>query len=176
MDNKESIIKAFGELADEVGLINITLDSLCARAEVSSGSFKHIMNLSFTDYKNSQRSRFKGQSHKLERKRVSKEERRDHIVNKAYEIAEQYGLINLKRSLLSRLSGVSPALISHYFNNMDGVFIAVLQRAIIENDTVILRESIALETPGYKLVCEKLADDDMKKILEKRSRYIEEVE
>jgi hypothetical protein len=176
MDNKDLIIESFDELARESGLINITLETLCARAQVSPGSFKYIMGVSFTEYKEAQRSRFKDQDHKLSRRRVSKEERYNHIVNKAYEIAEKYGLINLKRSLLSDISGVSPALISHYFSSMDGVFIAVVKKAIIEDDLTILRESIALETPGHQLISENLADDDMRKILEKRSRYIEEVE
>ena len=132
------------------GLINISRAGLCAAAEISDGSFPHIMGTTFTAFIESLRSDPAVQSAppttSVTKTRVSPELRREHILESAVSVARKYGYRKITRSLIAEEAGVSSALVNRYFNTMNQIRQAVMRRAV------------QLEIP--EIVAQGLADRD----------------
>lgn len=145
MENKKTRIEnAAKELAAEKGAINITRAEVCERAGIPDGAFTAIMDESFTELI-SRLDLPTGET--VERKRVVPELRRKHVLNKAIELAKTKGYNSLTRDDVATGANVSPALISHYFGNIDQLRIVVLKLAIKREVLEIVAQGLVREDP-----------------------------
>ena len=153
---KQEIKNKIHEMAEEHGLINVTLGMVSGSLKFSPGSFRHIMEMSFTEYKELIRLEFKNQNVVASNKRVSRKERKTNILNIAYEMVNQHGFGSLKRKQISINAGVSQALVSHYFSNLAQIKRMIISKAIENEDLKIIGDAILLKVDGHEEISEAL--------------------
>jgi hypothetical protein len=150
MDKKLIIELAATELAEEIGLINMTRKELCDKVGIPDGAFMAIMDESFTDFI-SRLDLPTGDI--LGRKRVNPKLRRKHVLNAALELAKTKGYNVVTRGDIATCAGVSPGLISHYFKSIEALHVVILKTAIKQDIPEIIaqgltnRDPIAIQAP-----------------------------
>jgi DNA-binding transcriptional regulator YbjK len=73
--------------------------------------------------------------------------RRDEILDVAAKLVRKAGLTAVRRGDIAKAAAVSGALITHYFGDMRTLQAALVDKAIVEEDTIILRQGIAAGFP-----------------------------
>lgn len=153
MENKKQLIEqAARELAAERGLINIARAEVCARANISDGSFYDIMDESFTEFIDRLEGAPIGET--VDRKRVNPNLRRKHVLAAALELAKTKGYNSVTRGDIAGSAGVSPGLISHYFKSIEALQVVILKTAVKREILEIIaqgitnKDPIALQAPG----------------------------
>jgi AcrR family transcriptional regulator len=139
---KEKIIVAAEELSAEIGVINITRKNLCERAGIPDGSFPHVMGENFSEF--IKKINDDGGFHEVSKKRLSKDDRKNHILQVAIASAKVYGYANVTRNKLADHAKVSPALVTHYFSTMPQLKRAIMRAAIQLEIPEIIAQGLAL--------------------------------
>lgn len=145
MDKKSLIEQAAKELANEKGLINITRKELCDRVNIPDGAFMAIMDESFTDFI----SRLEGvpTGEPVDRKRVSPQLRRKHVIDVAINLAKTKGYNSITRGEVATGANVSPGLVSHYFVSTNALRELILKTAIKREVLEIVAQGLVVEDP-----------------------------
>jgi len=160
MENKKQLIEQVArELAAERGLINITRAEVCARANISDGSFYDVMDESFTEFIDRLEGAPIGDT--VDRKRVNPTLRRKYVLEVAIELAKTKGYNQVTRGDIAKKANVSPGLISHYFKSIKALQVVILKTAVKQEVPEIIaqgltnRDPIAIQAPKelkYKAV------------------------
>lgn len=146
MENKKQLIEqAARELAAKRGLINITRAEVCAKANISDGSFQDIMDESFTEFIDRLEGAPIGDT--VDRKRVNPNLRRKHVLNTAIKLAKTKGYNSVTRGDIATSAGVSPGLVSHYFNSIEALHVVILKTAVKREILEIIAQGLTRKDP-----------------------------
>lgn len=151
MDKKQIIEQAARDLAAEQGAINVSKKDVCARANISDGSFSDIMDETFAELMN--RLDLPTWA-TVDRKRVIPELRRKHILDAAIELAKTKGYKSISRDDVANSANIVPGLVSYYFQSIDLLRILVLKTAVkrevleIVAQGLVQKDPIAIQAPS----------------------------
>lgn len=145
---KEQVEKAANELIAESGIINLTREALCARADIPDGSFMHVMGCTFNEFVKSLASDTK--LHTVSKKRLSKDDRKDYLLRKAVEYAKDHGYTSITGVVLAKHADISPSLVTHYFGTMKQLKRAVMRAAIVQEVPEIIAQGLSMGDPNAK--------------------------
>lgn len=143
----EELKKIAIKMINQKGLINLSRAGLCEEAGIPAGSFPLIAGCNFTQFVKELKSEIKPANnivHKVSKRRVSSELRRDHILDVAIELAKVKGYKNVPIVDIAEKAGISTTLILHHFNTL-----IQLRRAIIR--TAVQREILEIIAQGLSI-------------------------
>lgn len=147
--DKQTIIRTAECMVVEHGLINLSRKGLCDEVGIADGSFPHIMGMSFTEFSQT----LKGSDtklHKVSKKRLSKDDRKNNLLSTALELAKESGYANVTRNLLAESAGVSMGLVSHYFGTMQQLKRALMRAAITREIPEIIAQGLSIGDENAK--------------------------
>lgn len=138
---KDKIKSAAIELAEEKGLENISRSTLCAKANVPPGSFKHITGVTFKAYiRGLVKEGYGGDaSTVITKRRVDPAFRRGNILSKAIELIQDKGVKDFTRGGVASAANVSENTIARYYKTMTQLKRAVLRKAKKDGNTVVVQ-------------------------------------
>ena len=147
--SKESIIRATEELVREIGAVNVTRQAVCERAGVPDGSYPSIMECTHTEYMNAHFAN-SVMPDNITKKRISSDNRKNHLVRKAVELSRVLGYTKLTRVELANGANVSEGLVSHYFGTMNQLRRAIMRAAIKLEVAEVVAQGLAIKDPQAK--------------------------
>lgn len=143
MENKkQTIIDEANKLIAEHGIINLTRKSLCEAAGIPNGSFSHYVGKTFTEFVKGLTDDIK--PHKATTKRLSKDDRKNDLLQTALDLSVKVGYTNVSRGALATEAGVSNALVTHYFGTMKQLKRAIMRSAIGRSIPEIVAQGLAI--------------------------------
>lgn len=143
-NNKLKIIAAANELAGEVGVVNLTRAAVCVKAGVPDGSFQGIMGQTFTEFVPTL-GLTDNKPAVVTKKRISKDDRKDHLLRTALTVAKEVGYTNVTRALLAKEANVSEGLVSHYFGTMTQLKRGIMRAAITTGVLEVLAQGLSVK-------------------------------
>lgn len=160
--NKQTALQVGQELAQKIGVINISNASLSDAMGVPSGSLPHILGCSFTEFFDELKSVCPPTNHEVLKKRVNPALRKDHILNTAVELAVSVGYTKITRPSVAVAAGVSESTIQKHFSTMVQLRNDLVRRAVKTKNLAVIAQAIAAGSPHVK----KLDADLREKALE----------
>lgn len=154
-NNKEKIIKAAQDLAVEIGVINLTRAGVCESAGIPDGSFPNIMGCSFTDFIGTL-DKSNGGFHAITKKRLSKDDRKDHILRTALNVSVARGYMNVTAAVLAKEANVTTALVYHYYGTMKQLRRAIMRAAIDSEVPEVIAQGLSIGDANAKKAPEAL--------------------
>lgn len=146
MELKDRIVRTAHAMAKEIGAINITKEALCARVGIAVGSFQAEMgDVTFSDLIESlpadtvavlDREVMRLRANPFLRKRL--------ILSAALDLAVAQGYQNITREQIAEAAGVSPALVTRYFETMDSLRRSLMLEAIVRSVPAVIAQGIAV--------------------------------
>jgi hypothetical protein len=147
-------------MVNENGLINLSCSALCTRAEISNGSWLHIMGCTFTEFIAELRhENIETKVHQsVIRTRANPELRREHLLNTAIILATRTGVHRLYQKDVANEAGVSMGLITKYFGTMKKLrrtvmragiqreILPIIMFGIVNGDPIVRKISTELRT------------------------------
>jgi len=131
------------EMANSVGIINLTRIDVCSRLNISDGSFSVIAGRTFTELIELIRPDCKSGLKPESKRRTSAAIRTDHILSVAMDVAERDGFAKLPRNTVAEECGISDSLIAYHFGTMPDFKRTVMRHAIKHERLRIIAEGLA---------------------------------
>jgi len=133
------------EMANSVGIINLTRIDLCSRLNISDGSFSVIAGRTFTELIELIRPdcNTKGMPKPDVKRRTSAANRTEHILSVAMDVAERDGFAKLSRNTVAEECGISDSLIAYHFGTMPQFRRDIMRYAIKTERLGIIAEGLA---------------------------------
>lgn len=145
--NKERITKAALDLANEIGLINVTKSAVCERAGMPVGSFRREMD--DTSFAELIESLYNGDLTDPEgeviRARANPVLRKNQILTSAIALALTNGhdYRSITREMVADAAQVSPTLVTRYFSSMALLQAEIMETAICKDIPRIIAQGLA---------------------------------
>ncbi len=144
---KNKIKEAALDMINEVGLINLSRSELCKRVDIPDGSWPHVMGCTFSEFiqelKNVIPELTVSDLQQVNRNRADPALRKNQILNVALTLSIKKGYHKITREDIAKEAGVSPGLVSRYFNTMVQLRRAIIRAAINQNIPEIIAQGIA---------------------------------
>lgn len=137
-------------MAKEIGPLNIYRKDLCERIGISEGSFKNIMGMSFTDFISSLKSELPASLHGVNKKRISKEQRKDELLDIAMKLSEEKGFNKVTWADLAEAGGVSLGLLVYHFGTIVAFRRTIMRAAISRRNLNILAQGLTIKDEHAK--------------------------
>lgn len=150
-------------MANEVGLINLTRQALCDRANIKDGSFPVIAGTTFTKLIEDIRSECKPSSLGLARStrtRANPVLEKDRLINVALDCFEATDktFSKVTRLDIAEAAGVPEASISHHFGSMIEFRRTIMRHAIIQKRLKIIAQGLAIGDAHARKAPQELKD------------------
>lgn len=144
MITPETIRTTAIEMAESVGIINLTRIDLCSRLNISDGSFTVIAGRTFTELIELIRPECKNGTKPERNRRTSRVIRTDHILGVAMDVSERDGFTKLSRATVAEDCGISESLIAYHFGTMLEFRRTIMRHAIKHERLRIIAEGLAV--------------------------------
>jgi len=146
--DKEQITEIAITMIYENGLINLSRHNLCERAMIPSGSFPHVVGCTFSEFVEElellpEVKDIRKPVLRTTKLRVDPKLRREQILTIAVEISKKEGYHKITSAKVADGAGVSPSLVSKYFNTMNQLRRAIIRVAISKEIPEIIAQGIA---------------------------------
>lgn len=158
--NKQHITDTAVQMVQESGLINLSREALCKRADISDGSFVMIMGVTFTEFvkKLKRMDIHTDDNYTVVKSRTDPALRQRQILMVAIEQAKLIGYNKITRESVAELAGVSEGLVTRYFHTMCQLKRDVMRYAVKNNIAEIVAQGLV-----YNDKHAKKASPDLKK-------------
>jgi len=144
------------ELVKADGLINLSRSGLCEAADISDGSFLHLMGCTFLEFAEELKRDGIQNPHKpVIKSRTHPALRKQHILDTAVVLAGEIGYENITRDAVAELAGISGGLVSQYFTMTD-LKNEVVAQAVDLEILVIITQGIVNKHPRIKFISNEL--------------------
>ena len=154
--NKQTILAEARKMVAEIGLINITRESLCERVRVPVGSFPYTYGANFDDLVELLMEQGHiGELVDTTKARAHPKLRRMQLVLVATELAAAVGYLNITREAVAEKANVGAALISSYFT-MPELKVAVVRHSVEKENLPVLAQAIINNSPHARGLSERL--------------------
>jgi len=143
---KEKIKQIAVDMARENGLINLSREELCKRANIPTGSFPHWVGCSFTEFVNQITAEVgeAGYHHKVNKTRANPEIRKTQILNSALQLSIDKGYKNVTRADVATRACISESLVSRYYSTMKQLQRAVIRTAVKQEILTIIAQGLVM--------------------------------
>lgn len=158
---KNKIMGIAESMALAIGPQNISYSELCKAAQISKGSFAHIMGVTFTQLISALPA---GDITEITRARVQPIYRKRALVITAVELAWSSGYAIVTRYSVAKAAGVSDGAVQRYFRTTGLLKAAVMEYAIKQEIVEIVAQGLAVND-RHALQCSR-------ELKEKAARYI----
>ena len=142
---RSAIEQAARSLAEQRGLINISLQDVCRLSKIPEGSFSRIMGENFTTLISRLQAAGVG-THvppNVTKARVPvKELRRQHILEAATVVAGTRGWDAITRTQVADRASVSASAVNSHFGTIEQLRAAVMERAVQEGNEIIVAQGL----------------------------------
>lgn len=143
---RDEIKKGAIELAEQHGLVNLSLKNLCDYLGVAPGSFKHFAGVNFTQLVTELYDEgITGPEIDIDKNRMHPEIRRDMLLAAALKVAELDSFQNLTREAIALHAGVSTGLVTKRLGTMQQLKRSVMRAAIKHESVPVVAEGFFLK-------------------------------
>lgn len=148
------------QMANEIGLINLSRVDLCKKLKIKDGSFTVIAGMTFTELITSIRPECKKLNVDKPKKKThtTKELRMELILDKALQISERDGFSRLSRAVVAEECGVHDSLIPYHFGTMVNFKRDIMRHAIRKENLNVIAQGLALRDPHAMKAPQELKD------------------
>lgn len=141
---KGDLLSLAKTMARETGLINLSRQALCDRAEIAPGSFSYYAGCTFNEFVAELKDElFDGRCVPVTKARANPELRKGSILDAAVQLAKKQGYSNISRQQIAELAGVSTGLVTKYFGTMPQMRRAIMRSAITRGIPEIVAQGMA---------------------------------
>ena len=147
-------------MANEIGIMNMTLHSLCDRLNIKKGSFSHRLGCGFNDLIDEIKPNCTG-DFDVQRGRVKGDLRKEQILSVAVRLSKDVGYTKITRQHIADDIGISISAITTYFT-MTQLRKQIMRRAVHGGVVEIIGQGLANKDKH----AEKASEDLKKKAVE----------
>lgn len=139
--NRQEMVAEATNMANEIGLMNMTLRGLCTRLKIKKGSFSHRMGCGFNELIDEIKPHCTG-DFDVKRGRVKGDLRKEQILNVAVRLSKDVGYTNITRQHIADDIGISMGAITTYFT-MPQLRKQIMRRAVQGGVIEVIAQGIA---------------------------------
>ena len=151
MSTRENIETIAIKMIKEIGLINLSRQGLCEKANIRYGSFTHIMGCTFNEFIGEMNARGEtGPDLPVKKVRANPALRRDSILKAALAVASLLGVDNMTRAAIAEEAGVSTGLVTRSLGTMQQLRRDVMRAAVKLEVLPVIAQGLA---SGNKHAC-----------------------
>jgi hypothetical protein len=141
---KGDLLSLAKTMAQETGLINLSRQALCDRAEIAPGSFSYYSGCTFNEFVAELKDELTDGRHiPVTKARANPELRKCSILDAAVDISRSLGYANISRQQVADRAGVSTGLVTKYFGTMQQLRRAIIRAAIAREIPEIIAQGMA---------------------------------
>jgi hypothetical protein len=141
---KGDLLSLAKTMARETGLINLSRQALCDRAEIAPGSFSYYAGCTFNEFVAELKDElFDGRHIPVTKARANPELRKSSILDAAVDLSRTFGYANISRQQVADRAGVSTGLVTKYFGTMKQLRRAIIRAAIAREIPEIVAQGLA---------------------------------
>lgn len=156
---KGDLLSLAKTMAQETGLINLSRQALCDRAEIAPGSFSYYSGCTFNEFVAELKDELTDGRHiPVTKARANPELRKCSILDAAVDISRSLGYANISRQQVADRAGVSTGLVTKYFGTMNQLRVSIVRQAIKSEVLPIVAQALLNNDPRSKKVSDELRD------------------
>lgn len=160
---REEIKQIAVDMVKQKGLINLSRNELCAKANIPDGSWSHVMGCSFSDFVAELQDMGIAQNAvPVSKRRVPAAMRKQQILEVAINEAKKSHYNKITRDGVAEAAGVSMGLVTKYFGTMQQLRTQVIRHAVKQSIIEIIAQGIASNDDRAK----KASQEDKQKAIE----------